>query len=781
MAEAASVRIKEELTAAEGKLAAAKKELAAAEAKLAVEKKEYDEAKKQGDDFLVGITKDNLKTAQAGVATAHRLVDHFTTQLITATLNQGKSDLHIQEDRYGLWVDGQYKAADEDEAAFFSEVKAFYDRAEYLLKNDSYLYSVMSYLNFGYEQIRDWNPSSLLPFSVIDQSSGTGKTQFAVSLQCLCKNYNIWEIAGKFADAGFYPKESEHQSPGAGFNSEKKCQPYRYNPSFNSLKIVKKTAVFKVVNLCWVSSFDDLSNVQEINKYNGELFLSLYRFTRPITDFDTFVNAVANWFSQLLFGKQVDMKDFVGRVTQRELYIFVFLDECPYSIQHRDWYHLFRTAVRSLGMFLGAMGTDAHVLNMGDTCKHSRQKRRKISVAYCLALLTLPAMVFSPDQEKDLQILSKDTADLFRMSRPWIANVALDILKEKIKPKHKFNADLKPTEALSVILPSLMDVIYNTKWQSLDDNQLQEVTLSQLAMLCHACYKGDDSSACSNILPSLHSVCILRHFAFFSISGKLFCHENHNKLWDPSRAGVVLHRENIPNFKRCLQSRFPPISNDQILFPALLGYKNLYVFWDIAGKELSCTSAFQQAIEQKVFQQWWKGPQLTNDGMFAEALIHACVVVASHQKGFSGASALDFFFKFFYHMHVTMPPKFKKDFARRFEHLKQIIIPYLFPSGSNAPKWDGVGFAKRTQNKEGYDIQVIDHDGKTVFKIEVKDRVKSITKAMFDKYVKKFGMRLILVSNSRIPHPSAITLERQYFEPFYMYISTPGKEISETI
>eukprot|EP00013_Stygamoeba_regulata_P021245 CAMPEP_0177659460 /NCGR_PEP_ID=MMETSP0447-20121125/17455_1 /TAXON_ID=0 /ORGANISM="Stygamoeba regulata, Strain BSH-02190019" /LENGTH=767 /DNA_ID=CAMNT_0019164333 /DNA_START=499 /DNA_END=2804 /DNA_ORIENTATION=+ len=767
MAEAASVRIKEELTAAEGKLAAAKKELAAAEAKLAVEKKEYDEAKKQGDDFLVGITKDNLKTAQAGVATAHRLVDHFTTQLITATLNQGKSDLHIQEDRYGLWVDGQYKAADEDEAAFFSEVKAFYDRAEYLLKNDSYLYSVMSYLNFGYEQIRDWNPSSLLPFSVIDQSSGTGKTQFAVSLQCLCKNYNIWEIAGKFADAGFYPKESEHQSPGATTLS--------LNPSFNSLKIVKKTAVFKVVNLCWVSSFDDLSNVQEINKYN-KLFLSLYRFTRPITDFDTFVNAVANWFSQLLFGKQVDMKDFVGRVTQRELYIFVFLDECPYSIQHRDWYHLFRTAVRSLGMFLGAMGTDAHVLNMGDTCKHSRQKRRKISVAYCLALLTLPAMVFSPDQEKDLQILSKDTADLFRMSRPWIANVALDILKEKIKPKHKFNADLKPTEALSVILPSLMDVIYNTKWQSLDDNQLQEVTLSQLAMLCHACYKGDDSSACSNILPSLHSVCILRHFAFFSISGKLFCHENHNKLRTHLELGLCFTGRIFRTSKGVFNPGFPQFP--MIKFSSLPSLATKTSTFSGISLARNCPD---EAIEQKVFQQWWKGPQLTNDGMFAEALIHACVVVASHQKGFSGASALDFFFKFFYHMHVTMPPKFKKDFARRFEHLKQIIIPYLFPSGSNAPKWDGVGFAKRTQNKEGYDIQVIDHDGKTVFKIEVKDRVKSITKAMFDKYVKKFGMRLILVSNSRIPHPSAITLERQYFEPFYMYISTPGKEISETI
>ena len=63
------------LTTAESKLTAAKDELTAAETKLTA-------AKEEGDEESVIIAREHVRTAQAGVSTAQRLVDSYTQEVV---------------------------------------------------------------------------------------------------------------------------------------------------------------------------------------------------------------------------------------------------------------------------------------------------------------------------------------------------------------------------------------------------------------------------------------------------------------------------------------------------------------------------------------------------------------------------------------------------------------------------------------------------------------------------------------------------------------------------
>ncbi|KAI9329570.1 hypothetical protein BDR26DRAFT_1011710 [Obelidium mucronatum] len=159
------------------------------------------------------------------------------------------------------------------------------------------------------------------------------------------------------------------------------------------------------------------------------------------------------------------------------------------------------------------------------------------------------------------------------------------------------------------------------------------------------------------------------------------------------------------------RAKFPPIKNDCLLFLTLLGSAGAPAFV-VNANPVPYLYFWQQlmlsALMRKHMVTVSNAIQPGNDGNDLEALLAACVCVASHSQGTNGTPMLTFIQEVIFHLQSVSNPARRVNLSCVLKLFKNSIVPFLSSPGQWWPdymhQFGTFGNLKQCQNQERLDL-----------------------------------------------------------------------------
>ena len=474
------------------------------------------------------------------------------------------------------------------------------------------------------------------PFLFVEDSSGTGKTQLAFALRsALSKNgiRTLYLICSPIGDSSQLI--------------------YRV---FTNISHAFQECIRR--DLAEISSVNELSCTALSAK-------SLYTFGFIYQQMDinppTFVKY-----------EQRSASEVWSKLDNCQNYPVVILDEFP-TIEggNCNTLRLLRNSIRALKFGLLLMGTNSTAANLIDSNEQSRDVERYLWYSLYYRL---------PEVDINVIGLPSTCAEwmrgLIRYSRPLFAVTALECLKQYGDGS---------AEGMSV------DDI--NSW--LRDIVLRIVSQKRIF---------------DNIFGRHGQVCLFLNISYhYTVLGRHNCpliHQHFAHLEERVRAGSDdefrihllndLTLESDPRTKWNPTTRFPEPKDDILLFLCLMGTRDFNPFRNGSGKDISFRQAVQEIGDSRRSNEvkliYDNAIQISNDGMFLEAILASCLCVASRSNGIGGVCLEAFICSVFSHAEkqkelktysLKMPGNAPESLLTL---LANFIIPNLAPPNQKWPE-----------------------------------------------------------------------------------------------
>ncbi|KAI9336309.1 hypothetical protein BDR26DRAFT_864882 [Obelidium mucronatum] len=315
------------------------------------------------------------------------------------------------------------------------------------------------------------------------------------------------------------------------------------------------------------------------------------------------------------------------------------------------------------------LGTDSQAAQLGDSMGSA--SRRGDAFVWCHIFNKLPRLHL-PSLELP-QNLPQNIRSVITKSRPWFAHLGATYWRCSENPS----------------LDGMMTFVYHKIVGQKNIFETEFGRLGQVHLVHNTSYVAENSSSL-----------IHEHFGQldgipnFTLNSWLHV-EGTGRKWVPKAV-------------------FPTVEKDPLLFLSLLGPQSCPAF-AIDGLQVPFTFFLQEqenSVKARKFSiNYQNSVQRSNDGMQFEALLCACICVASHCQGVRGARVDLFLQDLVYNLQRIPQPTdlFSPDLSRfPLLALEGFVIPFLSPPNQQWPSFvescGNFGNLKRARNADKVDI-----------------------------------------------------------------------------
>lgn len=378
-------------------------------------------------------------------------------------------------------------------------------------------------------------------------------------------------------------------------------------------------------------------------------------------------------------------------------YPVVLLDEFPIIKDNNSWnLRLLRNSIRALKFGLLLMGTNSTAANLIDSNEQSRDVDR---FRWCSLYYRLP--------KTSVEVIRLPTTcdewigRLISSSRPLFATIA----RNRLNNYNNGSANGMSLENIDKWFGAIADRIVSQK--KIFDNTFGRH--GQVCLFLNMSY--DYNSGVAHSCPLIH-----RHFAHLEERVRV------NREEVSKYCMHLLNDMTLESDPRTIwkpTTKFPEPKDDMLMFMCLMGTRNFNPFRDGSGRDISFCKAVEELESSRRSKElklvYDNAFQITNDGMFLEAVLASCLCVASRSNGIGGVPLRNFICSVFAHIekenglrnYLLQIPENQHDLL---DFLNGFIIRNLAPPNQEWPDWVSAipggkfGHISRTRNQSRLDL-----------------------------------------------------------------------------
>ncbi|TDH71653.1 hypothetical protein CCR75_007226 [Bremia lactucae] len=464
----------------------------------------------------------------------------------------------------------------------------------------------------------------VIPFVVLESSSGMGKTQMAFNLNATGQ-FDVYHIMCDNVD-------DKGQDISAAYASRS-----------------------RVFENCLKKDFEMTNgpNTGSIMLLQGENYLSLYGFIyAALLEKNELETAV--WTRNDV--KQA-LKD---RVTNEKKPFIFFLDDFPREIDRKAasndrWAYDNRRRLRLMLNVFRSFGLVVVVSSTSGTARSltsvSSGSRCPADYLWCIVHPLLPRTVIG----SDVQILPTVFQNIVSNSRPLFAEIAIQYIRE-----NPWNVGINTANYLNALVGHLAPLLARRKQRRHHEFEIGQLCL----LLCSSCRVEDGKL---NLIDS-HYACLDEKRTF-----RLFLKANGNSY----KADETTYNFEDRRSWKC-RSVFPHPSSDVLLYLTLTGGLSYRPF------NHSLREVFLSVPSTTMYLHDTNEPM--NEKQRFQVLVFAAVVLASHVDGLGGVAFPTFLGRLLYELGVKSQDV-KIDFPVGFETRGNWVVPFLSPPNVKWPAW----------------------------------------------------------------------------------------------
>lgn len=371
-----------------------------------------------------------------------------------------------------------------------------------------------------------------------------------------------------------------------------------------------------------------------------------------------------------------------------QAFAVVVLDEFPSTdVKCLNHLRLLRNSIRALKFGLVVMGTNSTAANLVDS---NLQSRDTTSFLWCFLYPRLPKVKI--DHIQVPQSPNDWIREVIISSRPLFSSIASEILiKEDTWDYNRMT------------LENIDDWFTKIAFRISDEKKLFDHDFGLHGQVCLFLNMSYPGSQCSSL--------IHRHFAhlFIEPSQNSLCIELLNDMRTKD-SSLMWEQKTV----------FPELADDVLLYLCLMGTKKFSPFF---SKKKQTHISFREAASyinthrrnKEFCLNFDNAVQVSNDGMFLEALLASALCVASRANGVGGICLRDYICALFSHIQLSerlqlynLKTEGLNDLLR--ELLNNFVIPVLAPPNQEWPKLvscipnSKFGYLARAKNKDRIDV-----------------------------------------------------------------------------